>query len=159
MQENMSSEANDNESKVLLTIGGEIDETSITLRFFGDELEPDEITEKLKCEPTDAHKKGDIVPNPFKPRVVKTGTWLLNREKGSEKNLEEQILELFEELPKDLEVWQDLAERFEADIYCGAWLKAWNRDVWFSPDLLKQISDRGLHIGIAIYCDCDEEEE
>ncbi len=147
------------EPEVLLTIGGEIDETSITLRFFGDELEPSEITEKLECQPTNAYKNGEIIPSKFKPRVARKGTWLLQHGRNSVLNLEHQISDLFEQLPKDLEVWQDLTKRFESDIYCGAWLKGWNRDVYFSPRLLKQLSDRGLHLGMAIYCDCDIEEE
>ena len=159
MQENNNSEIDDNESEVLLNIGGEIDKTSVTLRFFGDELEPNELTEKLNFQPTYAHRKGDIVPNKFKPHIVKTGTWLLAGEKEGERDLEKQILDLFEKLPGDLEIWKDLTKRFEADIYCGAWLKGWNRDVYFSPQVLKQISDKGLHLGMAIYCEGDQEEK
>ena len=87
MEENKDFEQS-GQSKVLPTIGGEIDETSISLRFFGDKLEPNETTEKLKCQPTDAHKKGEIVPNKFKPRIVRTGSWLLSNDKSSERNLE-----------------------------------------------------------------------
>lgn len=155
----IKSEENTNEPEVLLTIGGKVDKASVSLRFFGDELEPDEITEKLKCSPTNAFRKGDIVPNKFKPRVCKTGSWHLHTEKNSEQNLEEQILELFGRLTEDLEIWQSLTKQFEADVYCGAWLNAWNRDIWLTPNLLKQISDRGLHLGIAIYCDSDDEDE
>jgi hypothetical protein len=37
--------------------GGEIDETSVSLRFSGDTLDPDEITKLLDCQPTNITEK------------------------------------------------------------------------------------------------------
>ncbi|MEP6903756.1 MAG: DUF4279 domain-containing protein [Actinomycetota bacterium] len=129
------------------------------MRFFGDDLEPDELTQLLNCQPTEAYKKGHIVTTTVRPRTVKTGMWFLTVEKNSNQTLEEQIFELLEKLPKDLKIWEELSKRFESSVYCGAWLKNWNRDVWFSSDLFRQLADRHLSIGLAIYCDCEEDEE
>ena len=141
-----------------ILIGGELDAASVTLRFFGDELEPTEITELLRFEPTDSCRKGESTGKRIQ-RIAKTGKWLLDDHKKTDQNLETQITELLSRLPQDLEVWRELSNRFDANIYCGAWLKTWNRDIWFSPNLLKRISERGLDIGIAIYCEGDDEDE
>lgn len=150
---------NIDEPKFVLELGGKVDESSVTLRFFGDDLNPDELTQILNCQPTEAYKKGYVVTTTIKPRTIKTGTWFLTIERNSDQTLEEQISELLEKLPTDLKIWEELAERFESSIYCGAWLKNWNRDVWFSSDLFRELADRRLSIGLAIYCDCEEDEE
>ena len=146
-------EQNVDDSETVLILGGEVDKAKASIRLFGDNLDPDEITRLLKCDPTEAYKKDQIIKTAISQRTVETGMWSLKTEKNSNQTLEEQILELLEKLSKDLEVWSKLSERFEISIYCGAWLKVWNRDIWFSNDALKQIADRKLRIGLAIYCE------
>ena len=145
-------------SKIVLNTGGKVDEAAVTLRFFGDDLDPDELTRILNCKPTEAYKKGDVVTTTMRPRTIKTGQWFLSFEKNSEQDLEEQILALFEKLPEDLEIWKNLSERFDLSIYCSAWLEGWSRDILLSHNMLKQMSDRNIKIRFAIYCDCDDEE-
>ncbi len=147
------------ESEEGLEVGGKIDEVSISIRFSGDDLDPDELTALLNCEPTEAYEKGQTIITTISPRTIKTGMWFLSIQKNSEQTLEEQIWELLEKLPKDLEVWEKLSGRFRINIYCGAWLKNWNRDVWFSANLLKQIANRKLSIGLAIYFDLEVEDD
>ena len=159
MKESINSEIKNTDPKNFISIGGKVDKARVSLRFFGDDLNPDEVTHLLDCQPTEAHKKDDVVPSKFNPRIVKTGTWLLSFSKKSEEDLEGQISQLLDQLPKNLEIWQNLTRRFDSDIYCGAWLKAWNRDVWLSAGLLSKLSDRGLNLGMAIYCDGEDDEE
>lgn len=146
-------------SEDYLTLGGKPEQATVTIRFFGDELNPDELTKLLECEPSEAYKKGHIVTPTIKPRTIKTGTWFLSVERNPDQTLEEIISELLEKLTNDLEVWKKMSKRFEISIYCGAWIKGWNRDVWFSSGLLTKIAERNLSIGLAIYCDGDDEEE
>lgn len=127
-------------------IGGEVDKSCVSLRFFGENLLPKEITELLNCSPTDFYVKGQITSN----EVSKKGAWLLKTEK-SEKSLEKQIDELFGRLTKDLDIWKLLTTKYKADLFCGLWLYSQNRGTAFSPDLLKQISDRNLKIDFDIY--------
>ncbi|HSE22384.1 MAG TPA: DUF4279 domain-containing protein, partial [Pyrinomonadaceae bacterium] len=49
-----------NESQ-LFSVGGPLERTKVTLRVIGDELDPDEISKLLQCEPTSKARKGDIV--------------------------------------------------------------------------------------------------
>ncbi len=147
------------DSKEVLTLGGKPEESTVSLRIFGDDLDPDELTQLLNCQPTKAYRKGHVVTTTMSPRTVRTGQWFLSVEKNRLQTLEEQIAELFEKLPDDLEIWKKVNKRFHASIYCGAWLKGWNRDVWFSAELLKKMADRELLIGLAIYCDCEEDKE
>jgi hypothetical protein len=156
VEENKQSSDN---SEDFLPIGGKPEKASVSIRFFGDELDPNELTKLLECEPSEAYKKGYVITTTVMPRTVKTGMWFLSVERNTEQTLEEIILELLEKLTKDLKVWKKLSEQFEISIYCGAWIMGWNRDVWFNADLLTKIAERNLSIGLAIYCDGDDEEE
>jgi Domain of unknown function (DUF4279) len=43
--------------------GGEVDKTSVSLLFSGDNLDPDEISKLLDCQPTKSYRKGDVLPD------------------------------------------------------------------------------------------------
>ena len=128
---------------------GAMDSTSVALRFFGDELDPVELTRRLGAEPTASRRKGDNMPNV--ERTTSTGSWLLTSERQSKSSLEAQITALFDRLTDDLAVWRDLTDRYKADLFCGLWSEAWNRGVCLSPALLTRISERGLSIGFDVY--------
>jgi hypothetical protein len=134
----------------LINVGGEIDKSSVTLRFFGDDLDPDEISDLLNCQPTDAFRKGDILPDERYHIVAKTGSWHLMGEKRSDP-LEKQILELFDRLPSNLEIWRILTRQYNSDLFCGLWMEDINRELVFSPDLMNKIAERGLILDLDIY--------
>jgi hypothetical protein len=47
--------------KIVYLAGGEVDKTPVSLRFFGDALDPDEISKLLDCRPTDSCRKGELL--------------------------------------------------------------------------------------------------
>jgi Domain of unknown function (DUF4279) len=65
--------------KVLCDAGGDVDETSVSLRFFGDDLDPDEISKLLNCQPTVGYRKGDVMPDSRRRKIAGTGSWLLSK--------------------------------------------------------------------------------
>ncbi len=141
----------------LLRFGGRVDKTTVTLRFFGDDLDPDEVTQLLRCQPTTASRKGEEMPGRYH-RVAKLGSWHLESDGDGE--LEEQVDRLLDRLPDDLMVWQRLhALNPEADLFCGLFLDAWNRGVELSPELLQRISERHLRLSLDIYGSEDIEVE
>jgi hypothetical protein len=68
--------------------------TFATLRFAGDALDPDEISNVLKQQPTRAYRKGQrYKPGPRSPEITgKTGLWYLSTKRTvSSKDLEEHL--------------------------------------------------------------------
>lgn len=61
---------------------GIADHSIVTLRIFGDDLVPSEVTALLGCEPTTAYSKGDVrIGSKTGNRYVeKTGRWSLSAE-------------------------------------------------------------------------------
>jgi Domain of unknown function (DUF4279) len=77
--------------------------------------------------------------------------WRLSGKKTGKVSLEKQIFELFNRLSDDLEIWRKLTNQYNSDLFCGLWMESWNREIGFSPELMAQISARGLILELDIY--------
>lgn len=128
-----------------------VDTTSVTLRFFGEELEPDRVTRALGLQPTRARQRGDAVSTAGTEQRARTGSWLLSGEQQSRTPLPQQIEDLFARLPAELDIWRDLTGRYRGDLFCGLWCKTWNRGLELPPSVLRSVAERGLHIAFDIY--------
>ena len=128
-----------------------VDVTSVTLRFFGDDLDPGRLSDALGSEPTLARRKGDDIPHANMGKTAQTGSWLLSSERQSSSALEAQIHALFDRLTDDLSVWTDLCARYEGDLFCGLWSKEFHRGLELSPFVLERITERGLRVAFDVY--------
>ena len=144
-----------NSETQLVSVGGPIERVKVTLRIVGDELDPDEISGVLKCEPTSKAWKGEILAGDSKghQRVSRFGSWLLNSAESEHVGLEEQVLKLLSRVNADREVWQRLTQQYKVDLFCGVFLNegSWNRGFALSPKVLKELAERNLEIGFDIY--------
>ncbi len=143
---------------VVWIAGGEVDEYHISLGFFGDDLDPEEVTSILGGSPTSICRKGDAVASEVAARVERTGRWLVALPIRPGEALEPQLEQLFASLNQNVDVWQSLTKRFKARFSVGAWIRSWNRGLEISPTLLKSISERGLGLGIDIYSDSEDDD-
>jgi len=141
----------------VLIAGGEVDEYHISLRFFGEALDPDEITRQLGQQPTSTCRKGDVTvgKNTKAERIEPRGKWLLKAPIQPGANFEDQITTLLATLTPDLAVWRSLTSNFDTDLFCGVWLRRWNRGMDLSPRLMEALSLRGLALSLDIYVDYD----
>lgn len=135
----------------LVTVGGPIDEVKVSIRIFGEALDPDEITRLLGCQPTRSRRKGDVIPDKRYHRVASKGSWLLDGQLDRSIELEQQVKNLMEMVTDEISIWQDLANRYQLDISCGLFLDSMNRGFELSPELMKYLSDRKIKIGFDIY--------
>jgi hypothetical protein len=143
---------------VVWVAGGEVDEYHICLRFFGDDLDPEVVSSMLGAQPTSACRKDDIFRGKVSERVERTGRWLLNMPEKPGESFEPQIEDLLGRLTQDLAVWRELTEKYKADIFCGVWLRNWNRGMGLSPTLMHRLAERGLELGLDIYADSDRDD-
>jgi hypothetical protein len=137
---------------------GAPDHSLAILRFFGDELVPDEISALLGASPTVSYQKGQelIGSRTGIKRITKTGSWRLSAADRKPEDLESQIFEILQQLTQDLTIWASLA-RFEPNIYCGLFMASSNDGTWLSGEALLALGQRGIALGLEIY-DHDEEE-
>lgn len=123
-------------------------ETIVCLRIFGDDLDPDEMTNLLGCSPTASARKGDIRDKGFKER---TGRWQLEADVRVPGDISSQIKELFANLVCDIEVWESIKKRYQCDIFCGLFMNEGNEGLELDPSTLLMLGSRGLQLGFDIY--------
>ncbi len=138
-----------------------ISKTVVCLRVIGDELIPDEITSKLKCEPTKKMIKGE----PFswskngKARIARSGMWRIEVAEKQPGDLDAQIAEVFGLLTNDLDIWHSLANQYQLDLFCGLFMESSMEGISLSAESILAIGKRGIEIDFDIYgSDKDENE-
>ena len=129
--------------------GGEVDECSLLLRFFGDNLDPDAVSAMLGVDSTESFRKGDLVKEGESARRA-TGAWLLDCEKTTD-TVDGQVMLLFGDLTDDLGIWESLAESYVAEIKCHLFLRRWNRATILSQSTIEAVGARHLRLHFDIY--------
>jgi hypothetical protein len=134
-----------------------VDHSIATLRLFGDELVPEEITAMLGASPSEAYKKGQeiIAPSTGNVRIAKRGSWRLRAARREPEDLETQIFEVLAQLSNDLALWQSLS-RYEPHFFCGLFMSSPNDGMALSPKVLLALGERGIGLGLDIY-DADDQ--
>ena len=131
---------------------GAIDHSVATLRLFGDDLVPDEISALLGASPTVSHRKGQelIGSKTGIARIAKTGSWRRSAARREPEDLESQIFEILGQLTQDLTAWESLA-RFQPDLFCGLFMGSSNDGLPLSAKALLALGQRGIALGLDIY--------
>lgn len=137
-----------------------IAETTVSLRFFGDDLVPDALSSALGRPPTISTVKGETITNKKtgSVRVAKFGSWLYDVQRRAPGDLDAQIQELFEALTSDLSVWRALAERYKPDLLVGLFMKESNEGIEVSAACLQVLAARGVSLSFDIYAPLEPEE-
>jgi hypothetical protein len=128
-----------------------VNSTAATLRFFGDDLLPGEITSLLGRAPIEFNTKGEPWQSAGRTIIAKTGRWRLCADDCSPGDLDEQIESLLGGLTDNLDVWADLTARFAADVFCGLFMKDSNEGISVAPQTLAMLGARNLILGLDIY--------
>ena len=129
-----------------------ISETSVSLRFFGNGLDPEELTNKLGHEPTIGVKMGGTWHTKMGvAKIARTGSWRLQTPRLSPGDLGKQIRLLLDQLTGDLAIWNDFTRRFRADVFTGLFLADQNEGISVSPHTLLAMGSRGLKLDLDIY--------
>ena len=135
----------------------EANSSSVALRIFSDDLIPEEVTELLRCEPSHSQTKGQPFSNKHsgKKRVAKTGMWRLSATDFEPANLDAQVDEIFQQLPSDLNIWNQLATHYELDISCGLFLDKRSGVVLLAAKSMQILSSRTVRLTLDIYAGDD----
>ena len=124
--------------------------TCASLRLFGDDLDPDDISRQLRAVPSDAQRKGELI-GPRRNTVARTGGWKLSTEREQGDQLDRQVSALLAATTADQNVWDHLTRRFSADVFCGVWLDEPGEGLDLEPATLAELGRRGLRLELDIY--------
>jgi hypothetical protein len=139
---------------------GTIRQSAASLRIFGDELQPAEISRMLKCEPTQARVKGEVIKHSSgRERTITYGSWLLSAERAEPGDLDGQIKWLIAKMTSDLGVWQVLTCSYDVDIFCGAFMQSGNDGLSISAECMLALGTRGIELDLDIYSPIDDDHD
>jgi hypothetical protein len=121
------------------------------LRFFGDDLDPRQLSRQLGVDATHGWRKGELWSNNGVGDLRETGGWILNGDWFRHPDMDAQITELFESLSSDLRLWARLSTLFYAEVFCGLFLVETNGQAMLSPRSMKLLGARELTLNMEIY--------
>lgn len=135
-----------------------LDQSLVTLRFFGEDFLPEKISALLGATPTASHHKGQELRGSQSGtvRIANTGSWRFSAPRREPEDLKAQIFQILDQLTGDLAVWQSLA-RFRPDLFCGLFMGSSNDGVSLSSRALLAPGQRGIELALDIY-DAGEDE-
>jgi hypothetical protein len=122
--------------------------TIVSFGIFGEDLDPDQVSENLKLVPEHTHRKGDYPRNDPKYSAYKHGMWGLDSKLPREQDFSAHLDNLLTILePKQAEI-RKLSERYDVDFYCNLFSQ-----IGFNllPDLLKRMGNIGAALGVTVY--------
>jgi|GEM_PF-3284143 len=124
----------------------------ITLRIWGEQLRPNEITDYLQVNPTKVQTKGKITSPGGKTRTVKTGMWALKITNSDSLKIEEALVTLINILQNSKHEIKKCAgvEGTVITIILGVAEDSNSIEFRVRPDLMRKISDLGVEIAITV---------
>jgi len=135
--------------------GGPVDSCRVTLRISGPDLDPDEITRLLQCDPTFSQKRGERwkIRDRLSDQTAASGRWhyRLTSEACEQESVQGVIRTLFARLPQNPKLWATLSQKWKIDLFCGLFLETENRGFELSSELCRDLAQRGISIGFDIY--------
>ena len=138
---------------------GQIHHSEVCLRIFGDDLIPEEITQTLRCAPTVAQRTGEVICYPSgRERVVQRGNWRMNAITAEPEDINGQVRSLLSKLESSPDVWKNLVQRFDVDMFCGVFMGGSNDGFSLAPDVMVLLGERGIRIDFDVYSADDDED-
>ena len=120
-----------------------VDESAVSLRFWGDSLVPEAVTHALGMQPHLAFARGDSLATGAAPAQL-TGMWMYWIERCDETSIENKILQILEQFPQDLNIWNDLNSTLNSGLFSSLWLHQLEHEQKLTADTLLKLGQRGL---------------
>jgi hypothetical protein len=129
-----------------------ISETHAALRFFGDDLEPDQLSAHLGGTPSTCARKGEVIRSEKtgRERVARTGSWIMEVARREPGDLDGQVQELLAPLTRDFSIWRSLGQ-YRPDLFVGMFLQESNEGIEISAESLSALGERGIRLAIDVY--------
>jgi hypothetical protein len=126
--------------------------SAASIGFFGDDLDPAEITTALGAEPTVGVRKGGLWHTKAGvEKVASRGSWRIEAERREPGDLDGQINDLLDGLSNNLPAWRSYSKRFRGRVFCGLFLRVGNEGLTLQAETVARLGARGLVIDLDIY--------
>lgn len=135
---------------------GILHRSAASLNFYGDDLDPEELSQCLGALPDVGVRKGDAWrTRGGVEKIARTGSWRISAEDREPEDLDGQINSLLDGLADDFPAWRSFAERYRGRIFCGLFLESGNEGLALRSSTLTRLGERGLQLDFDIYSAVD----
>jgi Domain of unknown function (DUF4279) len=132
----------------VVTVGGPPGQLRATLTIQGLDLEPDDISGRLKCLPDDSQRRGQ----PRKRGApYKHGAWSITAVSDGQQSGSELVGVLLDRLPADSDVWDELRPVCQVSLDLYVYLTTENQDLVLSAEQVGRLSKMGAGIWVDMY--------
>lgn len=132
-----------------------VDEASVSLCVFGEDLDPAEVTRLLGVAPTRTHRRGDRTEAQSRPSVQ--GAWIRQVRCEAPVTPEAALRRLLDSIPRDHDAWLQLAAEASVQVRVACHFTRWNKGFSFSPDVVRRLGELGLEVRFAFYGDREDD--
>lgn len=123
-----------------------------SLRVFGDDLDPDEITRLLGHSPSESWRQGELQSSRGGRTITRRcGAWFLKADPAEPEDFDGQVNSILGVLTSDVMSWSALTARFDVDLFCGWFMGASNEGVTVSPSTMEKLGRFGIALSLDIY--------
>lgn len=123
-----------------------------SLRVFGDDLKPDEVTRLLGHSPSRSWRKGEFQSSKSgRSFTRRSGAWLLEVGPSEPEDFDGQVAKLLGMLTNDHTAWSQVTTRFEVDLFCGWFMGTSNEGLSVSPSTMSALGRFGIELSLDIY--------
>jgi hypothetical protein len=127
--------------------------SAAALRISGDARVPDEVSKLVGAASTYCRVKGETWRDEKTGReyAAKTGQWHLDVTDRQPEDVDGEVAEILGQLTDDPDVWRDLAQKFEIDLFCGWFMEVGDEGLSISPKTMAALAERGIEFDICLY--------
>ena len=128
------------------------DSIEITLVFTDNELDKNEISNLLDCNPTNSWNANEIleIGNARKLKVAESGKWYLKYNTLTSQ-IDQGIIDLLNQLSKNLDNWKVITNKYKGHIEITAYQHLWNHNYFINSTILNELASRNLSLIFDIY--------
>ncbi len=138
------------------TVGGPVDKTSVSLCLYGETLDPDDVTRRMGCAPTNSFRKGHRL-SPPRSKPLPHGGWFLTVDGRPPTGPNELVKLLLHRFPAQDEFWDGLRRDFRVVISFGIYMRAWNRGFALDADAMRLLARTGGAIDFDLYANLEDD--
>jgi len=137
--------------EIIAEVGGIVDESSVTLCVYGEDLNPDAVTKLLRVTPTSSFRRGH--KNKPNSRPMPHGAWFLKIRGKAPNGPDIHLRKLLMKLPQSPQTWKKLTKLYEVRLRICVGFAGWNKSFNFPADLIARAAKIGMDLDFDIYAD------
>lgn len=139
-------------------IGGVPPKVRVSLRVYGELLDPKSLTDGFGVKPSQEYRRGDVISRRRPDALRPHGMWLLDSAQAPDASIEEQIGCILDQLPDSLALWETLTGNYHRDLFCGVLISQQVSGISLSAHTLRRIASRGLDVHADLMLENDDEQ-